>query len=144
MMHDFRQFYTNFAKLSMEFLVFKENFPMRMEALSFINLIIKKNGINWNNYIYDEMVKNMKKHHLLQAELMVIKNSIKGLKVHSVFLFFSIIILNRENELIDLMVSIIFKVRLMKIVLIILTMLFRKMLNLENYSLMLRSILITK
>src|SRR5690242_12858047 len=105
MMHDFRQFYTNFAKLSMEFLVFKENFPMRMEALSFINLIIKKNGINWNNYIYDEMVKNMKKHHLLQAELMVIKNSIKGLKVHSVFLFFSIIILNRENELIDLMVS---------------------------------------
>lgn len=103
MMSDFRRFFTDFKKLSLEFLVFKENYPIRMEAISFINLIIKKQ--NENRFTYDEMLKNIKKFKLVQQELIVIKNSIKGTKIHSVFLFFSIILFNKNKDLRAIMVS---------------------------------------
>ena len=105
-MLDFRQFFTFFKKISIEFLVFKESYPIRMEALSFINLIVKKNGLVYNNYIYDELIKCIKKHHLLQNEFMIIKNCLKGPKVHSVFLLISIIVNYKEKELIELIVNI--------------------------------------
>lgn len=98
MMTDFRKFYTDFKKLSFEFLVFKESYPIRTEAISFINMIIKKQTccIKGNRDIYDELIKNFKKYNLIGQETVIIKNSIKGPKIHSVFLLISII-LNSKN-----------------------------------------------
>lgn len=104
-MPDFRRFYTDFKKLSVEFLVFKESFPIRMEAMSFINLIIKKSrtpGNQVNTHIYDELIKNIKKYNLIRHELIVIKNNIKGVKVHSVFMFMSIILITKNKDLISI------------------------------------------
>jgi len=104
MMGDFRRFFTSFKKLSLEFLVFKESYPIRMEAISYINLIIQKSSLKGNNYIYDELIKNIKRYHLVSQELMIIKNSIKGPKVYSVFLFISIILSNKNSDLLLIMV----------------------------------------
>jgi hypothetical protein len=105
-MTDFRRFYTDFKKLSMQFLVFKESFPVRMEAISFINLIIRKQTLSkGNRLIYDEMIRNVKKHHLIRGETAVIKNSIKGVKVHNVFVLMSVIIGNKDKDLLNIIVN---------------------------------------
>ncbi len=106
-MNDFQVFYTDYKKLSFEFLAFKDSFPLRMEAISFINLIIKKRDSDdkTNRLIYDEVVKNMKKYRLINHELSVIKNFIKGNKIHSVFLFFGVIFNSGNSDLLEIIVK---------------------------------------
>jgi len=111
MMGDYRRFFTSFKKLSLEFLVFKESFPTRMEAISFINLIIMKSNLKGNHFIYDELIKNIKRYHLVQQELMIIKNSIKGPKINSVFLFISIILSNKNADLLIILVLNLFTIK---------------------------------
>ena len=106
MMSDYRRFYTDFKKLSFEFLVFKEAYPIRVEAISFINLIIARKSLysKGNILIFDEMLKSIKRYHLINQELNTIKNAIKGNKIHSVFLFLSVLISSSSAELGNLMV----------------------------------------
>jgi hypothetical protein len=107
MMTDFQVFYTDYKKLSFEFLAFKDSFPLRMEAISFINLIIKKRDSDdkTNRLIYDEVVKNIKKYRLINHELSVIKNFIKGNKIHSVFLIFGVIFNSGNSDLLEIIVK---------------------------------------
>ena len=46
--------------------VFKESYPIRTEAISFINMIIKKQTscIKGNRDIYDELIKNFKSNNM--------------------------------------------------------------------------------
>ena len=79
---DFRKFKTDYKKLSLEFLAYKNAYPLRTEALSLLNIIIKKynnpnNKTEIDSFIYDEMIRNMKISHLIQNELAIIKNKIK-------------------------------------------------------------------
>jgi hypothetical protein len=105
LMGDFRRFYTSFKRLSVEFLVFKESYPIRMEVMAFIHMILKKASFNGNSFIYDETIKNIKKYYLIQKELNIIKNTIKGKKVHSVFLFLSVILNNKNQDLLTILVK---------------------------------------
>jgi hypothetical protein len=103
MMSDFRKFSVGmYQKLNPEFIIFKDNFPMRLESITFIHLFLKHS--NNNGVLFDELVKNIKKHHLIQQELMVIKNSIKGPKVHSVFYFIHASLANNNQEIINILV----------------------------------------
>lgn len=102
-MGDFRRFYTSFKKLSVEFLIFKESYPIRMEVMAFIHMILKKASFKGNNMIYDETIKNIKKYYLIQRELNTIKSTIKGKKVQSVFLFLSVILNNKNQDLLTIL-----------------------------------------
>ena len=105
-MIDFRKFYTDFKSISLEFLAFKEAYPLRMEAISFINLIIKnKNSVTGNRLVFDEMHNSMKKSNLFNHELTIIKNCIKGPKVHSVFIFITSVLVSNNFELIQIIVN---------------------------------------
>ena len=102
-MGDFRRFYTSFKKLSVEFLVFKESYPIRMEVMAFIHMILKKVSFKGNSLIYDETIKYIKKYYLIQKELNIIKNVVKGKKVNSVFLFLSVILNNKNQDLMTIL-----------------------------------------
>lgn len=103
--NDYRKFNTNYKKISLEFLVFKETYPVRMEALSLIYYVLKNKENKQNKIIYDEFIKNMKKHMFVQRELINIKNAIKGKKVHSIMVFFSIVLSQENKDLIYTMVN---------------------------------------
>jgi len=101
----YSKFSTIYKKISLEFLVFKESFPIRMEALSFIYYIMKNKDDIKNKIIYDEFIKNMKKHMFVHRELINIKNVIKGPKIHSIMTFFSIILALENKDLTYTMVK---------------------------------------
>ena len=105
---DFRKFKTDYKKLSLEFLAYKNAYPLRTEALSLLNIIIKKynnpnNKTEIDSFIYDEMIRNMKISHLIQNELAIIKNKIKGNEVLSVMSLFNIVLCNKDKEIIKMM-----------------------------------------
>jgi len=103
--NEYRKFNTNFKKISLEFLVFKESYPVRMEALSFIYYILTNKENKKNKIIYDEFIKNMKKHMFVHREVINIKNAIKGPKIHSIMVFFSIILATENKDLINIIVN---------------------------------------
>lgn len=105
---DFRKFKTDYKKISLEFLAYKNAYPLRTESISFLNVIIKKyNNPNTkteiDSFIYDEMIKNIKISHLIQNELAIIKNKIKGNEVLSVMSLFNVILSNKDKEIIKMM-----------------------------------------
>ena len=102
MLNDHRKFYTDYKKIPFEFLVFKESFPLRTEAISFIHLICKYGKKNF--LILDELVKSMKRFKTISNELISIKNYVKGNRIHSVFLLFKVLINSRDKDLISLIV----------------------------------------
>lgn len=105
---DFRKFRTDYKKLSVEFLAYKHSFPLRSEALSMMNIVMKKiNNVNMKTeidaFIYDEMIRNMKIAHMVQNELAIIKNKIKGYEVNAVLSFFNIVLANKNDDVIKMM-----------------------------------------
>ena len=108
LIYDMRKFKTDFKKLSIEFLPFKESFPIRAEAISLLNIIIRKfhneeNRTEIDCFIYDEVIRNVKISHMVNNELAIIKNKIKGLEVMSVMSLFNIILSNDDREIIKIM-----------------------------------------
>ena len=102
-MGDFRKFHIGmYQKVSKEFLEFKDNFPMRLESIKFLHLMMKFKKSN--SLLYDEIIKSIKKHHLIQQELMIIKNSIKGPKVNSVFSMINVTIINENQDILNILV----------------------------------------
>lgn len=96
---NFGKFFTDFKKLSVEFLIYKESYPIRTEAINLISILINNSKSPGNKYLYDELVKNFKKHKLLAHEFNTIKNNIKGSKVKSVFVFLTMILINENSDL---------------------------------------------
>ena len=108
LIYDMRKFKTDFKKLSIEFLPYKESFPIRTEAISLLNIIIRKfhneeNRTEIDCFIYDEVIRNVKISHMVNNELAIIKNKIKGLEVMSVMSLFNIILSNDDREIIKIM-----------------------------------------
>lgn len=112
-MKDFSIFSTDFKKLSLEFLVFKEIFPIRTEAISFIHMIISAYKIkenisdldNVNNYFYDELMKSIKNYKLLKNEFLIIKSNIKGNRVKNVFIFLSMLLIHQEKDITEMILE---------------------------------------
>ena len=108
LIYDMRKFKTDFKKLSIEFLPYKEQFPLRAEAISLLNIIIRKfhnleNRTEIDSFIYDEVIRNVKISHMVNNELAIIKNKIKGSEVMSVMSLFNIILSNDDREIIKIM-----------------------------------------
>ena len=108
MIFDMRKFHTEYKKLSLEFLAYKNSFPLRAEALNIINLIMKKyNNLNKRTekdiFTYDELIRNIKSNNMIKMELNLIKNKVKGDEVNSVLSFFNIILANEDRQLINMM-----------------------------------------
>ena len=105
MIYDFRKFKTDYKKLTLEFLAFKSSFVLRAEAISFLNIIFKRNNnINGRTkidcFIYDEIIRNIKVYNFISNELTLIKKRGKGSEVLSSLAFFNMIISNNEREII--------------------------------------------
>ena len=65
MIDDNRKFRTSSKKLSLEFLNYKNSFPMRNEAIVILDIIFKKyynlkKRTDADCYIYDEIIRNVK------------------------------------------------------------------------------------
>ena len=108
MIFDFRKFKTDFKKLTLEFLAFKTSYVLRAEALSFLNIIFKKNNnINGRTkidcFVYDEVIRNIRVHNFVQNELSLIKKKVKGNEVLSALGFFNMILSNNERDIIKIM-----------------------------------------
>ena len=108
MIFDFRKFKTEFKKLTLEFLAFKSSFILRAEALSFLNIIFKKNNnINGRTkidcFVFDEVIRNIRVFNFVKNELTLIKKKIKGNEVLSSLGFFNMILSNNEREIIKIM-----------------------------------------
>ena len=108
MIDDNRKFRTSSKKLSLEFLNYKNSFPMRNEAIVILDIIFKKyynlkKRTDADCYIYDEIIRNVKVFHLVQNQLAIIKTKIKGSEVLSVLGFFNMILSNNEREIIKIM-----------------------------------------
>ena len=71
--------------------------------MAFIHMILKKVSFKGNSLIYDETIKYIKKYYLIQKELNIIKNVVKGKKVNSVFLFLSVILNNKNQDLMTIL-----------------------------------------
>lgn len=113
-MKDFSVFSTDFKKLSLEFLVFKDIYPIRTEGISFIQMIISackqnENTINQNEninaYFYDELMKSIKNYKLLKNEFLIIKSNIKGNKVKNVFIFLSMLLVSKDIEISNMIID---------------------------------------
>ena len=105
MIYDFRRFKTDYKKLTLEFLAFKFSYVLRAEAISFLNIIFKRNNnVNGRTkidcFIYDEVIRNIKVHNFISNELTLIKKRVKGNEVLSSLAFFNMIISNNEREII--------------------------------------------
>ena len=108
MIFDFRKFKTEFKKLTLEFLSFKSSYILRAEALSFLNIIFKKNNnINGRTkidcFIFDEVIRNIRVFNFVQNELNLIKKKVKGNEVLSSLGFFNMILSNNERDIIKIM-----------------------------------------
>jgi hypothetical protein len=108
MIFDFRKFKTEFKKLTLEFLAFKSSFILRAEALSFLNIIFKKNNnINGRTkidcFVFDEIIRNIRVFNFVKNELTLIKKKIKGNEILSSLGFFNMILSNNEREIIKIM-----------------------------------------
>jgi hypothetical protein len=108
MIYDFRRFKTDYKKLTLEFLAFKFSYVLRAEAISFLNIIFKRNNnVNGRTkidcFVYDEVIRNIKVHNFISNELTLIKKRVKGNEVLSSLAFFNMIISNNEREIIKSM-----------------------------------------
>ena len=108
MIFDFRKFKTDFKKLTLEFLAFKSSYVLRAEALSFLNIIFKKNNnINGRTkidcFVFDEVIRNIRVYNVIQNELSLIKKKVKGNEVLSSLGFFNMILSNNERDVIKIM-----------------------------------------
>ena len=110
MIDDTRQFRTNTKKLTLEFMPYKNSFPLRNEAMAFLDIIFRKyynlqKRTETDCFIFDEIIRNVKVFHLVQNQLSVIRNKIKGNEVLSVLGFFNMVLKNNEREIIKIMNS---------------------------------------
>ena len=108
LIYDMRKFRTNYKKLSLDFLTYKDQFPLRAEAQSYMNIIIKKfHNLNQRTendlYIYDEMIKNAKLSNLISKEIYILQNYSNGSEIISVVSLFNIFLCNEDKELTHLM-----------------------------------------
>ena len=110
MIDDNRKFKTSSKKLSLEFLAYKSSYPMRNEAIVFLDIIFKKfynlkKRTETDSFVFDEIIRNVKVFHLVQNQLAIIKTKIKGDEVLSVLGFFNMVLSNNEREIIKIMNS---------------------------------------
>jgi hypothetical protein len=110
MIDDMRYFRTNSKKLTLEFIQYKNSFPLRNEAMTFLDIIFKKyydikKRTETDCFIFDEIIRNVKVFHLVQNQLSIIKTKIKGNEVLSVLGFFNMVLKNNEREIIKIMNS---------------------------------------
>ena len=110
MIDDTRQFKTNSKKLTLEFSPYKNSFPLRDEAMAFLDIIFKKyynlqKRTDTDCFIFDEIIRNVKVFHLVQNQLSIIRTKIKGNEVLSVLGFFNMALKNNEREIIKIMNS---------------------------------------
>ena len=108
LIYDMRKFRTDYKKLSLDFLTYKDQFPLRAEAQSYMNIIIKKfHNLNQRTendlYIYDEMIKNAKLSNLISKEILVLQNYPKGSEIISSSSLFNVFLSNEDKEFIQLM-----------------------------------------
>ena len=100
MIEDNRKFKTATKKI-------KSFYPLRNEAVSFIDIIFRKyysdDKSETDCFIFDEVVRNVKVFHLVQNQLAIIKTKIKGDEVLSVLKLFNMILKNNEREIIKIM-----------------------------------------
>ena len=106
LIYDFRSFRTDYSKLSLEFIKYKK-FPLRTEAMKIINTIIKKYYSRFktkvDSFIYDEMIRNIKITRMVQNELAILRNKLKGDEIYMVLSLFNIVIRNDDREIIKIM-----------------------------------------
>ena len=106
LIYDMRKFRTDYKKLSLDFLTYKDQFPLRAEALSFINTIIQKfHNLNMRTetdlYIYDEMIKNAKLSNLISKEILVLQNYPKGSEIISSSSLFNVFLSNEDKDIVE-------------------------------------------
>jgi hypothetical protein len=110
MLDDIRYFKTNSNKLTLEFMKYKNSFPLRNEAMAFLDIVFKKfyniqKRTDTDCFIFDEIIRNVKVFHLVQNQLSIIRTKIKGNEVLSVLGFFNMVLKNNEREIIKIMNS---------------------------------------
>ena len=110
MIDDTRYFRTSSKKLTLDFIPYKNSFPLRNEAMAILDIIFKKyyniqKRTETDCFIFDEIIRNVKVFHLVQNQLSIIRTKIKGNEVLSVLGFFNMVLKNNEREIIKIMNS---------------------------------------
>ena len=75
--------------------------------MKIINSIIKKYYSRFktkvDSFIYDEMIRNIKITRMVQNELAILRNKLKGDEIYMVLTLFNIVIRNNDREIIKIM-----------------------------------------
>ena len=108
MIDDTRLFRTSSKKLTLEFMPYKNSFPLRNEAMAILDIFFKKyynvqKRTDTDCFVFDEIIRNVKVFHLVQNQLSIIRTKIKGNEVLSVLGFFNMVLKNNEREIIKIM-----------------------------------------
>lgn len=94
-------FSTLYKSIPFEFLIYKDSFPLRCEALTFISHVLSYSKEDNKFILYHELISSLKKNNLALKELTVLKNSVKGNKVKSVCLLLETLIINKTNDILN-------------------------------------------
>ena len=110
MINDSRYFRTSSKKLTLDFMPYKNTFPLRNEAMAFLDIIFKKyyniqKRTETDCFIFDEIIRNVKVFHLVQNQLSVIRAKIKRNEMLTILGFFNMVLKNDEREIIKIMNS---------------------------------------
>ena len=108
MINDTRYFRTSSKKLTLDFMPYKNTFPLRNEAMAFLDIIFKKyynaqKRTETDCFIFDEIIRNVKVFHLVQNQLSIIRAKIKRNEMLSILGFFNMVLKNDEREIIKIM-----------------------------------------
>ena len=82
-------------------------YPLRNEGINYFSIILhkynSKNKTQIDNFIYDEMIRNIKVVHLIQNEFSIIKNKMKGNEVLSVIILFNTVLEVKDKNIMQMM-----------------------------------------
>lgn len=97
--HDYRKFSCSFKRIPMEFLLYKDSYPLRNEVLSFLAISMSNPISDYNRILYDEFIKSIIKNKSIPNEMKIIKNSQKGERVMSALILIDIIVKFENKDL---------------------------------------------
>jgi len=95
---DFREFNIQFSKIDLEFLAFRQSYPVRLECISLVNtaLMLARQAPR----VFAELVMYARRHFLIKTELDLLRRGRIGPQESTALLLFAIILESNEDDLI--------------------------------------------
>jgi hypothetical protein len=100
---DFREFNIHYSKIDIEFLAYRRSFPLRLEAISFLNttLMHKLNAPQ----VFTEMLMYARRHFMIRNETNMLMAGAMTSREATSLILFAVILESNEQDLINVMVQ---------------------------------------